>query len=195
MISGAFQGAWNITADVIGRDMVPAAFAALPYPTAVGSFGPLETILGQMTSFYLADTCLFGTAQKTGSLIDWTVTIPGFHPKFFQDGVLYYTTMGLASRHLTLDATIEFDSVLAVAERAKWIAKAPTYIRIESVGAVPANAVATIDMVLMYESFETLDQRDGNDTIKFKARTVYDVGCVAVPEWCITVINTFAALP
>lgn len=197
VISGAFQGPWQIEADVVGRDMETAAFEDLPYPTDVASYGPLETILGQMTSFYKDATCQFAAVPTvvTGSLIDWRATLPGFHPKFFQDGQLYYTTMGLASRHITLEATVEWDSVFAAAEHANWISQTPVYVRIQGVGATPANATATIDMVLMYESFDTLDQRDGNDIVKFVARTVYDVGCVAVPEWCITVINTFAALP
>jgi len=195
VISGSFQSAWNIEADIIGRDMDTSAFEVIAYPT------PLETILGQLTSFYKDATCQFAAAPTVveGSLIDWTVTIPGFHPKFFQDGVRYYTTMGLASRHLTLEATVEWDSVFAAAEHANWIAGTPIYVRLEALGSlIPATAVnftARIDMVLMYETFETLDQRDGNDTIKFTARTVYDVGCAAVPEWGIYVINADGTLP
>ena len=63
---------------------------------------------------------------------------------------------------------------------------------------VPAASYqAQIDMVLMYESFETLDQRDGNDIVKFTARTAYDVGCAVagVPEWQVVVTNGDAALP
>jgi len=65
-------------------------------------------------------------------------------------------------------------------------------------GAPPAGAVTvTINMVLMYESFETLEERDGNDIVKFTARTVYDVLCAAagVPEWQIIVDNTETTLP
>ena len=190
-ISAASQAPWQISADVVGRDMETASFETIAYPTG------LETILGQMTSFYKDASCQFAASPTvvTGSLIDWTVTVPGFHPKYFQDGALYYTTMGLKSRHLTLAATVEWDSAFAAGEWDNFDNGTPVYVRIEGVGATPANATATIDMVLMYESFETLDERDGNDTIRFTARSVYDVACTEVPEWCITVINTSAALP
>lgn len=188
VISASSQSPWQIEADVIGRDMVVSAFTPEDYPVA------LETILGQMTTFFVDDTCAaFGTGDILGSLIDWRLTIPGFHPKFFQDGMLQYSTMGLASRHLTLEATVEWDDTFAAAEHADWILNTPRYMRIEAAGAAPN--LATIDLVVHYESFETLDERDGNDTIKFVARTAYDDACVAVPEWSITVTNSDAALP
>jgi len=207
VISGAFQGTWNIEADIIGRDMEEHAFETplLAYPT------PLETILGQMTVLNTDTTCAFGApANVPGSLIDWRITIPGFHAKFFQDGALYYSIMGLASRHLTFEATVEWDSVFAAAEHAIWAtshlvtpASAPRYFQLVATGSTPAAPPpaaalnATINMVLMYESFETLEERDGNDIIKFTARTAYDVSCAlaGIPEWQIIVNNTEIALP
>ena len=210
VISGAAQGVWNMEADIVGRDMDNTYLYNLPYgmygtyPTDYHPYydipfvagivhtGPLDPILGQKTSFYLAESCLF-TTQRTGYLIDWTLTIPGFHPKFFQDGELYYTTMGLASRHLTWEATVEFDDeftkhILWDA----WVAGTPIYVRLHATGRDTLEV--TIDMVLDIESFETLDERDGNDIIKFTARTVYSEAC-APDEWSITVINEDAALP
>lgn len=192
VISAAFQGPWQIEADIIGRDMETAAFENIAYPD------PLETILGQLTSFYLDTSCAnLGNTQVEGSLIDWRVTVPGFHPKFFQDGILTYSVPGLASRHLTFEATVEWDSVFAAAEHAAWIAGTPRYVRLQALGSLIGLVphTATIDMVIMYESFETLEERDGNDIIKFTARTVYDVACAAMEEWEIEVINTVVALP
>jgi hypothetical protein len=203
VISGAAQGVWGLEADIIGRDMqnsyysgaayYPKYFQDLPYPT------PLQTILGQMTSWYVDDTCEFAAAptQRTGYLIDWKVTLPGFHPKFFQDGVLYYTTMGLASRSLKLEATVEFDDAYTKAMLWDgWINGTPLYQRLLGVGSALGATTyqAQIDMVTELESCETLDERDGNDIIKFTARSVYDVAC-DVPEWCIYVVNNEAGLP
>jgi hypothetical protein len=216
VISAAAQGSWEIEADIIGRDMkntylykgyglygdYPVAyspyydmfFETIAYPT------PLETILGQKTSLYVDLSCEFAATptKKTGYLIDWRVTVPAFHPKFFQDGELYYTTMGLASRCLTFEATMEFDTVFTkhVLWDA-WVAGTPVYARLLATGSViddPTTYTAQIDMVLDLESFETLEERDGNDIIKFTGRTVYDVAC-DVPEWCITVVNIDTDLP
>ena len=216
-ISASFKGPWNMKADVIGRDMkntylykgyglygdypdpyspyYDMFFETIAYPT------PLNTILGQTTSFYINTSCEFAATptKHTGSLIDWTVTIPCFHPKFFQDGELYYTTMGQASRHLALEATLEFDTELAKHKVWDgWINRTPMYIRLQSVGAMMTGVAvpysATIDMVLEIDTFDTLEERDGNDIIKFSARSVYDVAC-DVPEWCIYVVNLDSALP
>ena len=218
VISGAAQGPWQMDADIIGRDMsntylyhgyglygdYPVSyhpyydmfFETIAYPT------PLETILGQKTSFYLDQSCEFGATptKRTGYLIDWKATIPAFHPKFFQDGELYYTTMGLASRSVTFEATLEFDHALT--KHLIWDAcygpvKSPIFIRLRAEGSIITGVIpysAEIDMVLELETVETLDERDGNDTTKFTGRTVYDVAC-GVPEWCITVVNIDAALP
>ena len=217
VLSGAAQGPWQMEADVIGRDMkntylyhgyglygdYPVAyspyydmfFESVVYPS------PLETILGQKTSFYLAETCLF-TTLRTGYLIDWTLTIPGFHPKFFQDGEQYFTTMGLASRHLTFEATVEFDDDLTkhIIWDA-WAAGTPIYVRLHATGSDIAGATVdptphsvTMDMVLDLENFDTLEERDGNDIIKFTARSVYELAC-APDEWTIVVVNEDAALP
>ncbi len=216
-ISGAAQGPWQIDADVIGRDMdntylyhgyglygtYPVTyhpyydmfFETIAYPT------PLETILGQKTSFYLDQSCEFaGTPTKrTGYMIDWKATIPGFHPKFFQDGELYYTTMGQASRHLAFEATLEFDHDLTKhLIWDAWVSAVPTYIRLKAEGStITGSAIpfsAQIDMVLELENVDTLDERDGNDITKFSGRTVYDEAC-GVPEWCIEVVNEDAGLP
>jgi len=216
VISAAAQGPWQMDADIIGRDMkntylykgyglygdYPVAyspyydmfFESIAYPT------PLETILNQKTSFYFDQSCQFAATptKETGYLIDWRVTVPAFHPKFFQDGELYYTTMGLASRSLTFEWTMEFDTVKTkhVVWDA-WVAGTPLYVRLQATGSIITGVTpysATIDMVLDIENAETLDERDGNDTIKFTARSVYDVAC-DVPEWCFEVVNIDAALP
>jgi len=181
----------------------------LPYPTTTAG-APLETILGQMTVLNTHPSCAFGAATPvSGSLIDWRLTIPGFHAKFFQDGRLDFSIMGLASRHLTFEATVEWDSVFAAAEHAIWATShmvtpvsAPRYFQLVATGGTPVAAPpaatknVTINMVLMYESFETLEERDGNDIIKFTARTAYDVACPgAIAEWQIIVNNTELTLP
>jgi len=203
VISAAFQGPWNMEADIVGRDMAEDSLEDIAYPT------PLNTILGQMTILNTHPNCQFASATPVpGTLIDWRITIPGFHAKFFQDGELYFSIMGLASRHLTFEATVEWDSAWALVEHRNWAAShmaatpsAPRYMELVATGGptggAPANYGAEIRMVLMYESFETLEERDGNDIIKFVARTAYDVGPCdgGVNEWEVEVSNALAALP
>jgi len=203
MISAAFKGPWNLEADIVGRDMDEDSLEDIAYPT------PLNTILGQLTVLNTHPNCQFGSATKIpGKLIDWRLTIPGFHPKFFQDGIHWYSIMGLASRHLTFEATVEWDSAWSKAEHAIWAAShfaatpsVPRYMELVATGGPTGGAPATysteIKMVLMYESFETLEERDGNDIVKFVARSVYDVGPCdgGFNEWSIEVNNAIAALP
>jgi len=196
VISGAFQGIWQLEADMVCRnwDNTGVHFEVIPYPPV------LTTILGQQTAFYLDTTCLFAGAPtvRTESLIDWKLTIPGFHPKFFQDGVLHYSTSGLASRALLFDWTMEFDSDLAKAIVWEAFATgAPLYVRLLNTGPLLGATVhysVQIDLCLQPIKATTLDERDGNDIIKFTAETVYDVACVAVPEWEMTVVNLLPVL-
>lgn len=206
VLSGAFQGIWQVEMDTVCRDWDNTGinFETIAYPT------PLNTILGQMTSFYLDTTCQFvddpfappGPTEYTQSMIDWSLTIPGFHPKFFQDGVLYWSTYGMASRALMLEWTMEFDGPLA--KDIVWEAFAtgtPLYVRLQAIGgaipgtAPPVNYSATLDLVLQPIDSTTLDERDGNDIIKFTAETAYDVDCTHVPEWRIVVVNGDSGLP
>ena len=199
VLSSAFQGMWQIELDTVCRDWDNTGidFVDIAYPT------PLNTILGQMTSFYLDTTCQFAGAPTvyTQSMIDWSLTIPGFHPKFFQDGVIYWSTYGMASRSLLLEWTMEFDDDLAKA--VVWEAFAtgtPLYVRLQAIGGlIPGTAInfsATIDLVLQPISSTTLDERDGNDIIKFTAETVYDgVDCAVMPEWQIVIVNFDSGLP
>jgi len=200
VISSAFQGIWQVEMDTVCQDWdnTGVSFETIAYPS------PLDTILGQMTSFYVDTTCEFAATPtaRVESMIDWRLTIPGFHPKFFQDGRLDYSEIGQASRALTLEFTTEFDDTLAKAIIWEaWATGTPLYVRLESIGGVipgtapDANYTATIDLVLQPTDSETLDERDGNDIIKFTAETVYDSACAATPEWEITILNGDSGLP
>ena len=196
-ISSAFKAAWQIDMATVWQDWDNAAvaFAAIVYPT------PLDPILGQMTTFALDTTCLFGVVPTvlTCYLIDWTLTIPGFHAKYFQDGTMGYNCYGLASRALTFEFTLEFDDT--VTKALVWDSyrdKLPVYVQLVATGpeyAVGENYSVTINMCLEIKDAQPLDERDGNDIMKFTAETVYDVGCAACQEWEIIVINDEAALP
>lgn len=198
-LSAAFQSEWSAEMDTIWQnwDNEGVAFEVIEYPS------PLDPILGQMVTFYLNTTCSFAApTPMVCYLIDWTLTIPGFHAKYFQDGTMDYNCYGLASRALTFEWTMEFEDT--VTKDIVWDAyrdNLPIYVRLQAIGPViPAsvpdtNYSVTIDMVLQIREASPLDSRDGNDTIRFVAETVYDVDCVLVPEWQIVVVNDQNALP
>lgn len=205
-LSGAFNAPWNLEADMVFQDWDNAAvaFEDLPWPSAY-----LDVMLGQKTRFYLDDSCHFlaTPTRRQGYLIDWDILIPGFHPKFFADGSLSYTTMGLDSRHLEVVFTVEFDDDLAKA--VIWDGYrdgTAIYIRLFAEGGnIPTDGVnfsATFDMVLEVKHAETLDERDGNDIIKFTGETVYDIDCDSANcaptegfEWAIQVVNNVSEIP
>ncbi|HUV74813.1 MAG TPA: hypothetical protein VMW79_10925 [Anaerolineae bacterium] len=198
-ISAAFKAPWQIEMDTIWQnwDNAGVAFETIAYPT------PLDTILGQMTTFALDTTCLFGATPtvRECALIDWTLTIPGFHPKYFQDGTMYYNCYGLASRALSFDFTLEFDDLLTKA--IVWDAYrdgTPLYVQLVATGGVipgdsGTNYSVTINMCLEIKDANPLDTRDGNDIQKFTAETVYDVDCADCVEWEIIVVNGESTLP
>lgn len=204
-LSGAFCAPWSLTADMVVQDWDNdgVSFEEIEFPD------PLEVMLGQMTEFYLDTSCSFAApTQLTGFLIDWGIITPGFHPKFFADGRLDYTTMGLASRSLEVAFTLEFDDETTKA--VVWEAyrnQDPLYVRffVEG-GVIPGdsgtNYSATFDMVLELKSADTLGERDGNDIMHFVGETTYDKDCdnaLCAPtegfEWAITVVSGMASLP
>jgi len=184
------RGSWTLTGDLFGDQLAPSAFEDITYPT------PLETILGQMTQIYIDDTWAgLGTTPMQGTLIGWSVDIPGFHEKFFQDGQLTFSDYGLASRALTLRVNFEFNDN-TVAEWLLWRAGTRRFIRIEGIGSVyeaPLRKTATIDLCAIYESHDALGERDGNDIMSLTARTVWDP--TSGREFQFEVINTIVAYP
>jgi len=196
-LSAAFQEGWRLTSALIGDQMGEGATFApgITYPT------PLETVLAQMTRLYIDDTwATLGTTPITGTLIDWGWTLPAFHPKFFQDGQLTYSDIGLASRALALELTFEFNAQ-AVAERLLWMARTPRFIRLEATGGVinagvpPDLKTVRLDMCVVYEGTDPLDERDGNDTMRFTGRSVNDGTAQPGHEFQVMVLNTIDALP
>jgi len=191
-LAGATEESWKLTADLVGDQMATSAFVPTVYPT------PLETILAQMTSLYIDNSwATLGSTPILGTLIDWEVTIPAFHAKFFQDGDLRFSDIGLASRSLAVSFTYEFTGGTC-AERLLWVAGTPRFIRLEAQGALinaPADyKEAIIDMCVIYEGVEPLDERDGNDIMRFTGLTAYDPTGVG-HEFEVRVQNTIPALP
>jgi len=191
-LSAATEESWRLTADLRGDQMAPSAFETIAYPV------PLETILAQMTRLYIDNSwATLGSTPVLGTLIDWEVTTPGFHAKFFQDNDLRFSDIGLASRSLAVSFTFEFNAG-TVAERLLWIARTPRFIRLEGQGSLinaPADYhEAIIDMCVVYDGTEPLDERDGNDIMRFTGLTVYDPTGVG-HEFEFRVQNTVAALP
>lgn len=191
-LAGATEESWRLTADLVGDQMAPSAFEVIAYPV------PLETILAQMTSLYIDNSwATLGNTLVSGTLIDWEVTIPAFHPKFFQDGDMRFSDIGLASRSLAVSFTFEFTAG-TVAERLLWVAGTPRFIRLAGQGSLinaPADYHdAIIDMCVIYEGTEPLDERDGNDIMRFTGRTVYDPTAPG-REFEFRVQNTIDALP
>lgn len=197
-ITGAFKEAWQIEMDTIWQnwDNEDVDFEEIAYPTS------LHPILGQMTTFSMDTSCAFAALdQKDCYLIDWTLTIPGFHAKYFQDGTMHYNCYGLASRALTWEWTMEFDDTLTKASIwDAWRDNTPLYVQLQATGPLWAdlsdNYTVTIQMVLEVQEAEVLDSRDGNDIMKFVGETVYDVDCAAagVPEWEIEIETDVPAI-
>lgn len=185
------QGVWSLSATLFGDEMAGgASFEDLNYPD------PLETILGYLTTVYVDNTWAgLGDTVFDATLIGWTMDIPGFHPKFFQDGVESFSAYGLASRALSMTFNLEFNAN-AVAEWLLWKAGTRRFVRIEALGSLISGAqyhTSRFDMCAIMETPDALAERDGNDTMSFTLRSVHDP--TSQMEWQAEVINTVAAYP
>jgi hypothetical protein len=121
--------------------------------------------------------------------------IPGFHPKFFQDGVESFSEYGLASRALSLTFNLEWNAN-AVAEWLLWKAGTRRFVRIEGLGSLIAGTDynrVRMDLCCKAENPDAMAERDGNNTMNFTLRTIEDP--TSGMEWTAEVITTRAAYP
>lgn len=145
-------------------------------PAAVGaSLDPLATV----TDMLMADTSLhidddFGNVGTTeiGVMIDFTLKLSGMmHTKQFANS-LYPTSRGFDKYKLELNLTVEVDNTDIEAEIDKIASNSLSSIQIKS--SASSNDEMTLQHVFQLISYETLDSRDGNNTIKLNYESQKD---------------------
>lgn len=195
-IAGAAGEAVTMTADWIGREATPTT------KTPGLSIPDVEEILFQKAKLYIDDASgTIGTTLVSNSLVGFSLGITtGWHPTYTDGGQLTFTRADLdgESLEVTLEMTWLHDTN-AVAEKAAWRAETPRLVRLEIPGSNLATAgtfttkLLRIDLAGKWESFEALDEQDGNSILTATLRARYNAAAALFGE--IVVVNELTALP
>ena len=111
---------------------------------------------------------------------------------------MYFSNIKNVGPEITLDVTFEHETT-AVAEIAGWRAQTGRKVRLLFQGSAFTTAGTSytyntlrIDLYGKWESFDGLDDADGNDTVSGTFRARYSEGAASAGN--ITVVNTLAAV-
>lgn len=176
--------AWQVSTDIAGGEVIGSGYVSTETLSAQNA------ILAGNTSLYIDTTWAgLGGTEITGSLINWTWELPGWHQKQFQEGTIEPTGHGLDKRAATLTMTVEWDTAQDATERTAYRAGTKRFIRL---GATDSTRSANIDGCYVYTDMNTIDNRDGNITVEYTLESFFDT--TSSEEYKVTVVNGIAAL-
>lgn len=196
-IGGEAGGPLNMSAEWMGRQSTVSSFTgAISVPT-------VEDVPFSVGTLYIDDTSTtHGTTQKSSTLISANFElVTGWVPRFTLSGAKYFSTHEFSAEALeaTLELTFLHDATGA-AEKVNWRAETPDNIRLEWLGTALTTAGSTfnnkaiqMDLTGKWESFEAIDETEGNDVITGTFRCRYNA--TAANFGIIRVVNNLSALP
>lgn len=194
-LSGSASEAVNMSANWVGRQTDSGT------KTAALSLVAVEEVLFQKGKLYIDGTSdTFGTTQATNTWLEFSLDYTtGFQPVYTGDGEKYFSFEKCVGPEVTLDLMFEHDTT-GVAEMAAWRAGTTRFVRMEFQGSTLGTSgtdyiykTLTVDVVGAWESFDPIDEQDGNDVVSGTLRGRYDI--VAQDFGKITVVNELASLP
>ncbi len=168
--------------------------------TRTGALTPpaVEEILFNKGKLYIGTGDTFGD-QKTLTWVGFDLNVKtGWMYQPTGDGNLYPSLLKQVGPEVTCDFTFEHDTV-AVAEKAAWRAGTHRKIRMEFTGSALDTAGTythkklIIDLDGKWESFDALDDMDGDDVVTGTFRARYNSTSQAFVGF--TVVNQVASLP
>ncbi len=198
-LTGQAGEALMMSADWIGRQVTNTSFTAstdAPIPTVD------EILFSKGTLFVGDDTDTFGTTDQllSNTLLAAELQVEtGLMEVYAADGQLYFSTHKQAMPEITLNLTFEHDSN-SVTEKTNWRNETARIIRLRfdgpalsSTGTLYDTKRLLIDLCGKWESFEKIDEQDGNDIIVANFRARYNATQAKLGT--ITVVNELSALP
>lgn len=195
-LEGAAGEALMMSGILEGRQVQPTTFTP-----AIAIPSPVETILFSRGRLYIDNSGgAIGTTLKSNTFLAMTLSVTtGIRAVFTGDGELYFTFAKMGPSSGTLEITFEHDTT-SVAEKAAWRDNLTRLVRMEFPGSAFTNPGDThnnkllrIDLAGQWESFDRLDEQDGNDIVTGTLRIGYypDDALYGV----FTVVNGLTALP
>lgn len=193
-LSGKPNEAWTMSADWVGRQVTNTSFTgSLTIPS-------VEELLFNKSKLYIDDTGgTIGTTQKTSTFLECTINVnTGLMPVQTGDGNLYFTFDKTVMPEITVDVTFEHDGT-ATAEKTNWRNQTARLLRVlvqgnalSSAGTTYTYKTAQFDFAGRWETFEKIDEQDGNDIIKATLRSRYVVADTLFAEMLI--VNELSSL-
>lgn len=196
-LTGSAGEALMISADWVGRQIALSSFTgSLSIPT-------VEDILFSKGKLYIDPTSdTAGTTQKTSTFLEMDLDVnTGWVPVDTADGNLYFTFDKNVGSEILLNVTFEHDGS-AAAEKVNWRAQTARQIQVKfegsdlgttDAGATYDKKTLLVNMVGKWESFDKIDEQDGNDIVKGVFRAAYNA--TAGYKAQMILVNELSAIP
>jgi hypothetical protein len=193
-LSGAAGEPVNMNATFVGRQVSLSTF------TATATVPTVEEVIFGLGKLYIdAVSGTIGTTLKSNSLMGFTLDVDtGWRAVYSADGQLYFGFAKQVMPEVTLEVTFEHNAT-AVAEKAAWRAQTARQIRLIfegtsfTAGTSYSKKTLRIDLAGKWESFDKIDEMDGNDVVTGTFRARYNSTAALFAK--IRVVNKLAALP
>jgi hypothetical protein len=194
-LTAAYGEPVKVSAVMRGRQVTASTFTASLTPVAV------DTIIATKSSLYIdVISGTVGSTAKTNALVGWDLNVvTGWKAAPVGDGNLYFAFAKSTAPEIRATVTFEHDAT-AVAEKAAWRAETARLMRIKVAGpALTTNGTTystktlLIDLPGKWETFGTIDERDGNDIVQGTFVSTINIANSKIPA--LTVVNETATLP
>lgn len=194
-LDGESKKAIMMGADWQGRQIAKQAFTgSLSIPTVSGmAFGKTKLYIDGV-----ADT--YGSSLISASLLGWGLEYTtGLQPVFTDGGNLYFGFAKMVQPMATLSVTLEHDAN-SVAEKDAFRAETARLLRLLVTGAALTTAgtsysveTMVVDLAGKWESFDKIDEIDGNDILKGTFRMGYNATVGNAGKFIV--VNELASVP
>lgn len=196
-LSGTLDDAVKVKANIVGQNVRTGTFTNVSAPVTLT---PVVVGTGKL---YVNDTwahMISNTSLVAATLVDFSYKVTaGINPIKYVDGNIYFSGRAEKKRHVELEMTLAFTSGVAGYLTTNFIAspQVAQFIRIEFTGPIvgggSTHALLDLDGCFIIDGYPTLAERDGQDIVKVKFVSRYDV--TSSSEWEVILRNAVSALP
>ncbi len=189
-IKGGDDKPLRVEAELLGRRIQNAAFAAIVHPTT-------EDMKSLLTKWYIDGTGAgLGTTQVTGTFYEWEWAADfGISPDYTQDGSLDMGGFHRSTPKYSLSWTAKWNSAM-VAEWANYDANTRRFIRLQNEGSTISGIYKKrliIDGAYLLTEFEVLSgEKNGTNLVKVSAAGMEETTWGKLVE--VALRNTLSAL-
>lgn len=193
-VEGAAGEAVMVSANWVGRQVAVQAF------TGSVAIPAVEEILFSKGKLYAdAVNGTIGTTQISNQFLEMNLSVTtGIKEVFTGDGQLYFSFIKPTKPEVTLEITFEHDTA-AIAEKVNWRNQTARKIRVLFEGTTLTTAgtftkkTFIIDLAGKWQSFGSLNDDDGDDTIVGTFKAAFDSTANLFAQF--KVVNQLATIP